>query len=437
MGYIVISLNKHRFWPDPEKRRLPMKQYISSLICGTIILITLIPGALGQQGGQTTGNSGNTGTSGGTTTSPKVEPPPIIVSPPSLQLPPREIQPLFISGMVMREDGSLPPFGSIIEMDCGEAKTREALVNPNGRFTFQYGGARKFGDIVPDASDATGHINDEDAIYWSPTRSGNASRIETTTPLYIRLSGCDLRVQVPGYRSSVLRLNGATLTTVNEVGTIVVYPIERVRGTVVSAASLFAPKTARNLLQRAEKAFRKEKLKECEALLQDAVREHPRYGEAWLLLGQLYQRQQQYEKAQDALKKAIATDSMYVPPLIQLGWLFSLEQKWQESADITEQVLALDPVNFSDAYYLNALANYNLKNYEVALKRVEQSIGRDTSHQYPRAHLILANIYSLKKDPLSARSEMKKYVKYAPNAPDAALVRAHLEKPVDMTATVQ
>ena len=414
-----------------------MKSYLSPIAYAVIVFIVLIPGAFGQQSGTTTGTSGSTTTPNApTTTPPKVAPPPVTVSPPSLELPQREIHPIFISGMVIREDGSAPPFGFIIEMDCGGSKTREAIVSSNGHFAFQYGGARKFSDIVPDASDGMGYLRDEDSLYWSPTRTGS-SKIETTTPLYIRLSGCDLRAQLSGYRSSVLRLNGATLTSVNEVGWIVVYPIERIQGTVVSAASLSASKTARKFLERAQKAFQKEKFEECEDLLKDAIAEHPNYGEAWLLRGQLYQRQQQFAKAREFLEKAIETDAHYVTPYAQLGWLFSLEQMWLESADITEKALSLDPVNFPDAYYLNALANYNLKNWGQALKRAEQTIRRDSDHQYPKAHLILANIYSLKKDPVNARSEMMKYLKYAPNAPDAQLVRARLNRPADANGTPQ
>ena len=414
-----------------------MKRYLSSIVYTAMFLAALIPETFGQQSGTTTGTGGGTTTTNvPATPPPKVPPPPVIVTPPTLELPPREIHPIFISGMVMREDGSEPPFGAIIEMDCGGSKTREAIVSPNGQFTFQYGGARKFSDIVPDASDGIGYINDEDSIYWSPTRSGNA-RIQTTTPLYIRLSGCDLRAQLSGYQSSVLRLNGATLTSVNDVGWIVVYPTERVQGTVISAASLSAPKTARKLLNRAQKAFQKEKFEECEDLLKEAIAEHPKYSEAWLLRGQVYQKQRQFANAREYFEKAIETDALYVTPYLQLGWLYSLEQMWQESLDVTDKALDLDPVNFPDAYYLNALANYNLKNWDRSLKRAEQSIRRDMDHLYPKAHLILANIYSLKNDPSGARSEMMKYLKYAPNAPDAQLVRARLDRPAAASGTPQ
>jgi tetratricopeptide (TPR) repeat protein len=411
-----------------------MKRLISSIIFAAIFSVAIIPESSGQQGGQPTGTGTGDATTGSVpgSTAPKATPPPVIITaPPTLELPPREMHPIYMSGSVMREDGSLPPFGAIIEMDCGGAKTREAIVSPNGRFSFQYGGAQRLRNIVPDASDGFGRINDEDWIYWNPNQSGQGSRIETTTPLAVRLSGCDLRAQIPGYRSSVLRLNGANLETVNELGDIVVYPLARVKGTVVSVTSLSAPKAARNLLQRAQKAFQKEKYEECEALLQDAVGSHPQYGEAWLLLGQAYQRQNLFGKARDSYQKAIETDSLYVTPYVRMGWLSSLEQKWQEAADITEQALDLDPVNFPDAYYLNALANYNLRNWDHALKRAEQAIRRDSDHQFPNAHLILANLFLLKNDSTSARTEMLQYLKFAPNAPEAAHVRARLEEPVN------
>lgn len=360
-------------------------------------------------------------------TPPKVVPPPGIFSPPDFRPPPREFRPIFLSGNVMREDGSPPPNGTIIELDCGTSKTREASVGPNGYFAFQYGGAQRFSSIVPDASEGNGHIYDEDAIYWNPLRSGADSRVETTTPLYIRLSGCDLKAQIAGYRSSSLTLNPANLTRVNTLGTIIVYPLERVRGTVVSAASLLAPKRAKDLLKRARKALEKGKDGECEALLREAIAGYGDYGEAWLELGRLQQQRKRYPEAREAFGRALAGDALYVPPYVALGWLNALEQRWEEAADVIERALDLDPVSFPEAYYLSALAHYNLGDYDQAGKRAEQTVLRDSTHQFPKVHLIRANLFSLRRDPAAADEAMRLYLRHAPDAPEAEQVRARLE----------
>ncbi|MBN2337151.1 MAG: tetratricopeptide repeat protein [Acidobacteria bacterium] len=358
---------------------------------------------------------------------PKVVPQPGIFTVPDFRLPPREIQPIFLAGNVMREDGSPPPVGTIIELDCGTSRTREASVGPNGYFAFQYGGAQRFNSIVPDASEGNGHINDEDAVYWNPLRSSADSRVETTTPLYIRLSGCDLKAQVAGYRSSSLTLNPTNLTRVNSLGTIIVYPLERVRGTVVSAASLLAPKKAKERLKRARKALEKGKDEEAESLLREAIAGYGAFGEAWLELGRLEQGGARYAEAREAYERALAGDPLYVPPYVALGWLNALERKWAEAADIIEKALDLDPVSFPEAYYVSALAHYNLGDYDQAGKRAEQTVLRDSTYQFPKVHLIRANLFSLRRDTGAADEAMRLYLRHAPDAPEAELVRARLE----------
>jgi len=393
-----------------------------------LLLLLLLPVALfAQQSSAPKDTTPSTPSVPAAPAAPRVVPQPGIFAVPDFRLPPREIQPIFLAGTVMREDGSPPPFGTIIELDCGSSKTREASVGPNGYFAFQYGGAQRFSSIVPDASEGTGHINDEDAIYWNPLRSSSDSRIETTTPLYIRLSGCDLKAQIAGYRSSSLTLNATNLTRVNTLGTIIVYPLERVRGTVVSAASLMAPKKAKEKMKRARKALEKGKDGECEALLREAIAEYGDYGEAWLELGKLQQQRKRYPEAREAFGRALAGDALYVPPYVALGWLNALEQRWEEAADVIEKALDLDPVSFPEAYYLSALAHYNLGEYDRAGKRAEQTVLRDSTHQFPKIHLIRANLFSLRRDPAAADEAMRLYLRHAPDAPEAEQVRARLE----------
>ncbi|MDI9612201.1 MAG: hypothetical protein QM330_03925 [Acidobacteriota bacterium] len=393
-----------------------------------LLLFVFLPGApFAQQGPATKEPTPSTPSVPTTPVAPKIVPRPGDFPAPDFRRPPREIQSIFLSGNVMREDGSPPPFGTIIELDCGTFKTREASVGPNGYFGFQYGGAQRFSSIVPDASEGNGYINDADMIYWNPMKSSADSRVETTTPLHLRLSGCDLRAQIAGYRSSSITLNATNLTRVNTLGTIIVYPLERVRGTVVSAASLLVPGKAKDLLKRARKALEKGNDREGEALLREALAGYEAYGEAWLELGKLQQQRRRYPEARAAYGRAIAADALYVPPYVALGWLEALEQRWAEAADIIEKALDLDPVSFTEAYYLSAMAHYNVGDYDRAGKRAEQTILRDSTHQFPKIHLVQANLFSLQRDAEAADEAMRLYLRYAPDAPEAEQVRARLE----------
>ena len=110
-----------------------------------------------------------------------------------------------------------------------------------------------------------------------------------------------------------------------------------------------------------------------------------------------------------------------------LGWLEALEQRWAEAADIIEKALDLDPVSFTEAYYLSAMAHYNVGDYDRAGKRAEQTILRDSTHQFPKIHLVQANLFSLQRDAEAADEAMRLYLRYAPDAPEAEQVRARLE----------
>lgn len=385
----------------------------------------VVPWALGQQTGSSGGTAGSTGT-------PKpppvvVVPPPILTPSPDFRFPRQEFQPIFITGIVMREDGSQPPFGAIIEMDCGVSKTSEAIVNQNGYFSFQFGGGRRLSEIVPDASESRDQMPDDDLIYVNPNSSQYAIRMDSTLPLNLRLSGCDLRAQLPGYRSSALRLDGVKLGSVNNVGAIVIYPEAQVRGTIISATSLLAPKKAKSLLRQALKSVDKSRHEEAEKRLQSALEIYPNYAEAWMHLGTLYMNTGRSTDALSALQKSVAIDPLYVNPQVQLAWLLARERQWGEAVRIAEQALVLDPVTYPELYYLSALAHYNSLNADAAEKRAEQAKRRDTFHQYPQIHLILANIFEDRKNITASNEELMLYLKYAPNGAEAPKARQRLK----------
>lgn len=396
------------------------------------LLSVFLPLATAQEGGG--------GKSGGTTTTSKPLPkPPTQPTAPSKpdfttipQLPP-SIPPssnLFISGMVVSEDGLAPPFGATIEVDCGNSLTRQASVDHGGHFSFQVGGNRHHGLVMPDAS--TGYGRDPlhaSMIFGNPVRRDERFYPTITEEtLAAKMVGCDLRAQLPGYGSSIVRVKEVLQPGYNDVGTIVVYRLERARGKTVSVASLLAPKEANKARERAKKALEKEKLDEAEKFLNSAIDIYPEYGEAWFELGQLYKQQSRDKEARAAYLKAVEIDSLYVNPYIGLSWLSTIEQKWEEAADFTGKVIDLTPIAFPEAYFLNALANLNLNNLDIAEKSARQYQRLDPEYQFPMVFLILSNIYSLQDDDPGSIEELRNYLKHAPGAPDAEAIRLQLSQ---------
>jgi hypothetical protein len=331
----------------------------------------------------------------------------------------RTQQTVYLSGEVVLEDGSPPPFGVVIERDCSGRVTREASVQVDGHFSFQLGGGVRSGDIA-DASES------------SADPFGNVTRPPSlpsgSTTLSTNLRGCELRARLAGYRSSSVNLDTGPLVGILDVGTIVLYPTSRVPGALVSAVNLQAPKAAQKALERGNKALEKNDLEGAEANLKSAVELYPKYVEAWFQLGRTYERRKRYEDARDCYGKSIAIDAAFVRPYVQLARLAGLQQKWQEVVDLTDRALGLDPVDFPEAYFYSAVANYWMNRLDAAEKSARREEMLDGTHRIPRIHILLADILDRKNDPTGAAEELRKYLAVAPAAPDAAQIRARIEE---------
>jgi tetratricopeptide (TPR) repeat protein len=248
---------------------------------------------------------------------------------------------------VVQDDGLPPPFGTEIEIDCGNTVTREATVSSDGSYGFQIGSANRIGRVMPDASDSFM----PDPFDTSATINGNGSTMSAMTspirtPLSIRLMRCELRAQYPGYRSTSVRISTGNVTGYVKVDPILLYRIEKIQGTSVSATSLLAPKDARKSMERAAKALAKNKLDEAERLLKSSLQIYPQNAEAQFLLGNVHLLQMRSEEARIALKKAMEVDVMFVRPYIPLARLELAAQDWETAAALSDRALELDPVSY-------------------------------------------------------------------------------------------
>jgi tetratricopeptide (TPR) repeat protein len=326
--------------------------------------------------------------------------------------------PLFVTGMVVLEDGTPPPFGVVIERICYGRSTKEAYADSSGGFGFILGANNT---LMYDASDPS-----------PPTRPGGAVQSMNTMGADIgagaslRMGDCDLRAQLGGHRSSTVPLRTSQVMGSVDVGTIVLYPAVKVRGTMTSFTSLSAPKEARKAFERGEKALQQRKFAEAEKNLGAAVAAYAKYAAAWFQLGQAFQRMERNADARDAFNKALEADAHYVGPYIGLAQVAAVEQKWQEAADLSERGVTLDPLDFPEGFYLNAVANYNLQNFDQAERSARKAQRLDPLHQLPGSHLILAYILERRKEFAGEMEQLRAYLKYAPDGPSAARARTRL-----------
>jgi tetratricopeptide (TPR) repeat protein len=410
-----------------------MKRCLRKANLGVLFLWAFLPYASAQQGS----TGGSTGTA---TTAPRrdVAPsrptyPSTQASPQTQQQPPAQM--IFLSGSVVRDDGSAPPYGAVIELDCGGSITREAIVGLNGRFSFQIGGDNRFGQVFPDASQRMdSYPNEMDSI----TRESSGSGFSGSMPQrYKRVLGCELRAQLSGYRSTSLYIKEEPMSGPNELGTIVVYSRDRVLGNMVSLTNLLAPKAAKKSLEQGQKAVSKQRFSEAEAHFKSAIQEYPKYAEAWFDLGLIYEHQERPDKANEAYSEAVKADKLYVRPYVRQAYLAYARQNWREAADLAEKALALDPVTLVESYFVSALSNLNIGELDLAEKRAREGQRMDFSKRFPQFYLILANVFMLRQDTAGSARELRSYLRFAPNASNANLVRSRLQKLEDQGKAVE
>lgn len=335
------------------------------------------------------------------------------------QFPQRRQQILIIAGSVVLDDGTAPPMGAVIERECRGRKTRETNVSPNGTFGFQLGGIGN-NNLLPDASDSGM------APPWEAVNSSAAGFPDGGMNPATSIVGCEIRAQLGGYRSSTIVLTSNESTGILDVGTIVLYPTARVRGTTVSITSLAAPKDAQKALGRAEKALQKRKLDEAEKDALAALRMYPVFAAAWFRLGQVYVQSDRIEEAKSAYAKAMESDPDYVNPYLELARLAAGDRKWEETIRLTDRALELDPLDFPYGYYMSAVANLNLGHYDAAEKSARRLNQLDSLHRWPQIHLVMASILHRKRDYGGEIVQLRAYLKYAPESAEAGEVRSRL-----------
>jgi hypothetical protein len=332
---------------------------------------------------------------------------------------------LFITGAVLMEDGTPAPTRTRVECVCSSRTKRSTTVDSQGSFSLQIGGSARYSTLIPDSSDDAPGSTD-----IPPSRAGRRFGLPATADSMAAASlmGCELRATVDTFRSNTVVLQGVKNLGQIDVGTVILYPIARVSGTLVSVTSLQAPKEARKALGRAEKSLEKRNFEKAEKELKKAVEAYPKYAAAWFAIGQICEQERHFQDARDAYQKAVAADGNYVRPYVALARLAGIERHWKEVAEITDHVVALDPLDFPEAYYLNSMAYYSLKKMDAAERSARKVLRLDPLHRIPAAYLILADILEQKQDFAGSIEQLRSYLQILPTAPSADFVRARIRE---------
>jgi tetratricopeptide (TPR) repeat protein len=336
---------------------------------------------------------------------------------------------MFLQGRVATSDSSPVPNDMKVERVCNNKVRQQVYASPNGSFSMQLGAN-------------SGAFLDASAEPNSP--SGATGEASLSGIPRSELRNCELRASSPGFLSGNIDLMEVDAFANNlNVGVIVVQRTAKIKGMTLSAAPFQAPKDARRAYEKGLQAEQKANLASARKYFETAVQIYPKYAVAWFQLGTVLQKEKQKDEARTAFTHATAIDNRFLPPYLSLASIAFEEGNWPVLLTLTNHILALDtlnqvnvtafivdldPINYADAYFYNAAANFQLNKIEEAQKSALRAEHIALPARFPQVHLLLGEIFARKNDYATAISELNTYLELAPNATNAAQVRVHLAK---------
>jgi Flp pilus assembly protein TadD len=238
---------------------------------------------------------------------------------------------------------------------------------------------------------------------------------------------CSVTIRLKGFQTAQVTLRNDATIVLKHSGVLR-------EGSTVTASSLNAPEPAKKAFGKGVNAMGDEKWAAAQKDFEKAVEIYPEYAMAWSDLGEALKRQSKPTEARAAWEKAVAVDPKYIKPYVQLTMLDLEEKHAEDAATIAGKAVAMNPLEFPDLYFYNAMANYNLKHYDVAETSARRATELDSAHEIPRAELLLGSVLAARGDRSGALQHFRKYLEMAPKAQDAEQVRraiAQLEAPGD------
>jgi tetratricopeptide (TPR) repeat protein len=311
---------------------------------------------------------------------------------------------------------------SIQRVCSGMAKT-VAYTDSKGHFSFQWGDRNAIVTDAADAGSGPGPGRSSSTGGYGGAQSAGGANALAVDPFGSRMMNCELRASLAGYTSDTINLFNRRSGDSPDVGTLMLRRVAGVEGSSVSVTSMMAPKEAKKAYEHGLQSLLKNKSGDASKDFEKAVALYPKYADAWVNLGKLRIEQQQMEPARTALLKAIEADPKLVTPYVELGLLAAKSTDWLESGKYLDRAVELDPVDYPQAWYADAVANYNLKKYDAAEKSARAAVKLDPRHANPRSDYLLGLVLAEKQNYAAAVEELTTYLKLAPNAPDLAQVR--------------
>ncbi len=183
-------------------------------------------------------------------------------------------------------------------------------------------------------------------------------------------------------------------------------------------------KKALSAFQKASAESAKGNTAQAIEFLQKAVKEDPKFYEAYNNLGVQYQKLNEWDKAVEAFQQSITIRNDSAKPHINLGNLYLALQKPDKAADSFKQALVFDSNSVAALWGLGQIY-FRKQEYGPAAEHLDMA-----THLAPRqsrdAFLLLAQIHILQQEFPKARHVLEALLDYFPADPEAQKILATL-----------
>jgi tetratricopeptide (TPR) repeat protein len=196
----------------------------------------------------------------------------------------------------------------------------------------------------------------------------------------------------------------------------------------VSVRSLEVPDKVQNEYQRACTALQFQKFADAEKHLRKALQLHSADALGWVMLGRIMQVTERLEEGTKACTEAVVHDPSYWPAQICLAEIDAREQRWSNSLEESNRAVSLNQESKRFAYYISALALFNLNKVSDAESRALEAERLDRDHLLPPLQLLLARIKEFKGDLQAAKTELRDCLKYGKNSPAGNMAKQELAR---------
>jgi hypothetical protein len=184
---------------------------------------------------------------------------------------------------------------------------------------------------------------------------------------------CTICASLEGYRTKSVELVPAIKSEKRRLAEIVLQPVGKAEGAIVSATDAVISEEAKN----------------------------------------------DYDRGLDLaanmmLRDAIAADTRLGEPYVDLAAIETRLAQWDKVIENTDKVISLDPDAFPRAYYLNTMANIKLDKADAALKSATEGIRVDQDHRFPDSQYMQGILLISKGDKAGVRTQLESYLALAP-----------------------